>query len=330
MTVAAEIRRFFGLCCAYLVIALAITIVLRGGPAQSLARLVELVIGLDLIIVYAAAWVVPGLVVTALVAGRQALRTRLEAVLWALFAAFLLQVAFFLLKSAIPMINPYHADPALAGLDRWLHGGTDPWVIAHRWAAGLPMGLLLPFYVEIWALPATALPVYIALTDPDLRRSRRFLWLFAGSWVVLGNVVATLGSSVGPVFYDRLIGGDRFAGLTEALRASPVEGSLIGIIQTYLWQNHESGVFAAGSAISAFPSLHVAMAALTALYVAERHRLLAPLGWLFLGLVQFLSVYTGYHYAIDGYVSIVAVVAGWAVLRRIVCRVTIASADGVG
>ena len=52
--------------------------------------------------------------------------------------------------------------------------------------------------------------------------------------------------------------------------------------------------------MSAFPSMHVAVATVTALYLAERSRLLGLIGAAFWAVVMFLSVYTGYHYALDG------------------------------
>lgn len=71
-----------------------------------------------------------------------------------------------------------------------------------------------------------------------------------------------------------------------------------------------------GLGISAFPSMHVAIAALTALYLTERSRWLAPVGVVFLGVIFFMSVYTGYHYALDGYFSIAAVLLGNRLLVR--------------
>lgn len=261
-------------------------------------------------------WVLPGLAVLPLVLGRQAFRARLVVVLYAFTACILLQVAFSILKTAIPGLVPFYADPAFASLDRWLHGGTDPWQMTHSLTEGWPMGALLPFYLQIWTFPATALPVFIAVTDNDRDRTVRFLTLYLGIWIGLGTLLALAGSSVGPVYYDALLGTDRFADLTEALRRSPINGSLLGDIQNALWENYASGAGALGLGISAFPSVHVAIATLTVLYLAERARTFAPIGFLWLALVQFLSVYTGYHYALDGYVSALAVFGAWVVLRR--------------
>ena len=129
--------------------------------------------------------------------------------------------------------------------------------------------------------------------------------------------MAMLGSSVGPVFYDRLLGGDRFAELTVALQSSGMTQSAIGSIQEALWRRFETGGIDIGHGISAFPSTHVSVATIAAIYLCERSRWLAPVGFGFLGITLFMSVYTGYHYAIDGYFSIAAVFAGnWLLIKH--------------
>lgn len=49
------------------------------------------------------------------------------------------------------------------------------------------------------------------------------------------------------------------------------------------------------------------MAAIVALYLSEKLALLALIGWAYLTVILFISVCVGYHYAIDGIVSIAAV-----------------------
>ena len=65
---------------------------------------------------------------------------------------------------------------------------------------------------------------------------------------------------------------------------------------------------------AAMPSMHVALATLNALFLSRINRAAGVLGWAFLGITQVGSVYFGWHYAIDGYVSIIAVLVLW---RRI-------------
>jgi hypothetical protein len=82
-------------------------------------------------------------------------------------------------------------------------------------------------------------------------------------------------------------------------------------IRDKLWAAYVTGNAAGGSGISAMPSLHVAIATLCAIsswYVSWRIGVAMTL----YAVVIFLgSIHLGWHYAVDGYVSIVAVAAIW-------------------
>ncbi|WP_170063329.1 phosphatase PAP2 family protein [Albidovulum inexpectatum] len=241
---------------------------------------------------------------------------RLTNAAFAIAGAILFQTAFSMTKTLIPSIVPFYADPILASVDEWLHGGESAWQLAHRWAAGIDMTRFVPVYLHVWTIPAVALPLTIALTDTDERRIGRFLSLYVLCWIGLGNLLALAGSSVGPVFYDSAYGTDRFGHLAAALEDTGMTSSLIGMTQYYLWDSYVTGNLAFGSGISAFPSVHVGVATVTALYLFERNKVLVLPGILFLAAIMFLSVYSGYHYAIDGYVSIIMIVGAWAYLVR--------------
>jgi len=244
------------------------------------------------------------------------IKARIVPTLYALLGCLAFSMAFSLVKTSIPYIQPFYADPFLADLDSALHFGVDPWRIVHSIAAYVPPAAIVIVYFMVWFLPAVFLPVFIALTDTDADRSKRFMILYVVSWIGLGNVIAVLGSSAGPVYYDRLIGGSRFADLASALDSSGLAASALGQVQDNLWQFYSEGGQSLGSGISAFPSVHVGLAAVTLLYLWERSRALAPIGILFAAMIMFSSVYNGWHYAVDGYFSIIAVTILWAVLRR--------------
>ncbi|WP_456388764.1 phosphatase PAP2 family protein [Profundibacter sp.] len=257
-----------------------------------------------------------GLIILVMTVGRDVLRARLPLVGLALIATVFLQSGFTILKNVMSFITPYFADPFMANLDSALHFGVDPWVIAH-WIGGyLPTDLMIYSYLTIWALPAFALPVIIALTDGDRARMTRTLILYAVAWAFVGNVLAFAGLSVGPVYYDRLLGGERFADLTVALVESGVTASSIGITQQALWEIYAGQSALIGSGISAFPSVHVAVATVAAIYMCERSKWLVPLAATFLFFTFYLSVFTGYHYAVDGYASIIVIFIVWGLLRR--------------
>lgn len=251
---------------------------------------------------------------------------QIKAVIYACAGCVTLQAGFSLSKSAIPAIMPFYADSGLAEFDRLIHGGTDPWWITHAALAPETAMTILPAYLEVWGVVAFGLPVLVAISDTNTARVNRYVALYLGVWIGLGNILAIAGSSVGPVFYDRLLGGDRFADLTLVLQQSGVGATMVGRLQNYLWTSYEAGALLFGSGISAFPSVHLGIATLAALYLYERWRVLLLPGLIYVMLVEFLSVYTGYHYALDGYTSIVLVILAWAWLRRRELR--LAEGDG--
>jgi len=260
--------------------------------------------------------IMAGVVVLALIVDKEILHQRAFSIAYALAATILTQAGFTLLKNAMSFITPYFADSLFADIDHALHFGTDPWMIAHWLGNYLPTKAMTYSYLTVWALPALTLPAIIAASDGNRVRAKRTLIIYLVAWIFIGNVLAFSGLSVGPVYYDRLLGGDRFADLTLALQTSGVSDSHIGHVQQALWDIYAGHSASIGSGISAFPSVHVAIATVTAIYMVERSKWLLPLAAAFLFLTFFLSVYTGYHYAVDGYVSILVVFAVWWGMRR--------------
>ena len=234
----------------------------------------------------------------------------------AFFATLMFQSGFTLIKTSIPFVVPFYADVALAEWDAVLHGGNDPWVFTHWIASFLPMEWVIPVYLHVWVWPAVCLPVVIAALDSDQARVVRFLALYVMSWILIGNVLAAMGMSAGPVFYDRIHDGDRFAALTAAIEGTPIIDTYFGAAQDYLWSAYSDNQQSVGAGISAFPSVHVSVSMVAALYLWERSKWLGLIGVAFVTVILFLSIYSGYHYALDGYVSIAVMWGAWALIRR--------------
>ncbi|SPH23380.1 hypothetical protein DEA8626_02444 [Defluviimonas aquaemixtae] len=314
---------FFRVVVLYLVVTVIVMVMTRPVTSELLFEAIAATITFFTLFSRASMWLLPLFAGVVVMVGWRRFLAGAHLIGYAVFGSVLLQVAFSFLKCTIPLIVPFYADPPLADFDKWLHGGVDPWIYVHDWAKALPIHELLPAYLVVWAVPAIAMALIITVSDRDAERTARFIVLYVTCWFVLGNVLAVAGSSVGPVFYDALLGGDRFAALHTALEESGVKDTRIGLVQHYLWAGYAEQGIAFGSGISAFPSVHVGIATITALYLAERNRWLAIPGFAFLAIILLLSVYTGYHYAVDGYFSILFIFGLWAVLRRM--RLTEAS-----
>lgn len=310
-------KLFFRISLGYAVVSLTAIMLVRDVGSDLVVAAGLATVEFATAIVSAAKWLLPALLLLPFLVGLRRSAAGFGELGYALAGSSLFQGAFSLTKSSIPFFMPFYADPPLAALDRMLHGGVDPWVIAHRWAGLFPVERLFPLYLDVWLVPAIGFVVFLALTDRDRERQLRFVVLHFICWVCLGTVLAVAGASVGPVYYDALLGGSRFEALTAALAASPLVADNLAVVQHHLWASYERRGLALGSGISAFPSVHVAVATMTALYLAERRWWLALPGAGFVAAILFLSVYTGYHYAVDGYFSILVVVAVWAALRRV-------------
>jgi len=222
--------------------------------------------------------------------------------------------AFTTLKVAIPDVVPFYADRALVELDLWLHG-TDPWTWAHSVVPESFSAVIFAGYAYVWHVQWFGILLFVAFWRDPVRRLR-YLWAFALTTILCGTVLATLLSSAGPIFHDQFYGGDRFAGLRTALTENG-SAAPVYIYANYLLAAYRSGRPELGSGISAMPSMHVAFVTLNALFLTGFGRRWAIVGWSFAAFILFGSVYTGWHYAVDGYLSILVVSLLWYVTGRL-------------
>ena len=224
-------------------------------------------------------------------------------------SAFILSLAAFTtFKLSIPEIVPFHGDRAFALLDRWMHFG-EPWQHLHAIDPGWFATVVAFTYGKVWFVEWFGMVLFAAFCARQAR-DMRYLWALALTTAIIGTLLATLLSSVGPIFYEVFVAEARFTGLMPALAAHDDNKHVIGYAD-YLLQNMRNETPALGTGISAMPSMHVAIATLNALYLANISRWAGIAGWSFALIILFGSVYTGWHYAIDGYVSMLVVGVIW-------------------
>ena len=143
----------------------------------------------------------------------------------------------------------------------------------------------------------------------------RYYWTFAAMVFLLGTVLRTLANSAGPIFYDRLFGGDRYASLMQTI-AEDFYGRLMLQASYYLFDAYTAQNPVVGSGISAMPSIHVAVAVINALFFSSINKWAGFVAWIYAAVIMFGSVHFGWHYAIDGYVSIVSCLLIWRVATK--------------
>lgn len=226
--------------------------------------------------------------------------------------------AFTSVKNAIPLIQPFAYDQAFMELDRALHFGRHPWellqpVLGHALATSI-----VSYLYNLWLPLMYLILCWQVFSLRDLRLRQQYLVSFILAWALLGNGLALLLSSAGPCFYGPVVGGpDPYAPLMDYLRTADAGFTNWSLeAQRYLWENYQSTGIAVGGGISAMPSLHVAIATLQALL---GWRISRRLGWLLTAyaLVILLgSVHLGWHYAVDGYLSIALMLVIWKLAGR--------------
>jgi hypothetical protein len=227
---------------------------------------------------------------------------------------------FFTAKSLIPHLNPYKSDPAIAELEKSLHLGHYP----HEWVIPFTDSLHLSFALDtaylIWFAVMYAVLAYNVFIDSDINRRLRFLWTFALSWILLGTLLATGLSSTGPLFFGNFYPdiADPYKDLVAHFDALAAKGQNLSTARgrdlLLAWTKGDRIINL--NAISAMPSMHVAVAWMTALYARTIGKAVFAAALAFFVLILWGSVYFGYHYALDGYVSIVAVSLLWWGLGR--------------
>lgn len=153
-------------------------------------------------------------------------------------------------------------------------------------------------------------------------RRMRFLITFVLCWVLLGNVLGTALASAGPVYYQHFAAGpDPFAPLMSYL-ASVAESYKLSAFeaQQHLWESYQNNYLGIGSGISAMPSLHISMSVLFVLLTWGYHWVFRAIALAYLIILLLGSVHLGWHYAIDGYASVLGTIAIWWAVGRALRR----------
>lgn len=275
---------------------------------------------------------------------------RLTAFVLMVVYARVLTDTYVSLKAAIPLVQPFAWDETFMWADQALHLGRHPW----EWIQPLATPLattFVNFCYNVWIFVLFAVFIWQAWSaNRELRR--RFFLTFGLAWMLIGTLAAAGLSSAGPCYYGRVTGGgtDPYAPLMSYLHEVDGTHRVWALdVQEALWhayvkqqskitgtpRMHDAQTTThAGSAssapatetgdsvdkmlngISAMPSMHVAMAVLFALLAWNVHAAAGIAFTLYAVIIQIGSVHLGWHYAIDGYVSAIAISLLWIAVGR--------------
>lgn len=224
---------------------------------------------------------------------------------------------FLVSKSLIATINPFSKqswDVDFSGWDRLLHLGAFPHQYIIPAVNRFDLGLLLDRAYYGWLIVMTVVAWFCIFADRQLHRRLRFLWVYFLSWALLGTVAATVFSSVGPVFFAAFFksAGNPYEFITVNMQALHNQSPLLAdTARRLLLRWHDNNTLIDPNAISAMPSMHIAMCWLFVLYARSFGKVPFAAALAFCAVIFTGAIYFGFHYAIDGYVSIAAVSLLW-------------------
>jgi hypothetical protein len=200
-------------------------------------------------------------------------------------------------KIGIDLAFPFWADAPIARMEHALFG-IDP-TVALRAALHPALHAIEVLYYA-W-VPVQFVAIYALLLSSYSRRKAQGILSWALCWIVLGNFVAAILSSAGPVFYDRLYGVHRFGDSPAATMA----------VANMLWSTFQAHSSMVGTGISAAPSLHVAMSVWLALTLRGT-RLYVPAA-MYSAAIFIGSITLGWHYVTDGVLGGLGALVLWRV-----------------
>lgn len=213
-------------------------------------------------------------------------------------------------KSLIPLLNGFSWDEAFMEIDRTLHLGFHPYELVFSL---LPSSNFLGFIAYNYSFWFTLFFFVLYTTcfvRPDSPIRMQYLVAVILVWVIGGNLIATIFSSAGPVYYERLGLGSTFTPLEQLLQGKSGRAMRgVFFLQDKLWSMYQTPGGLSG--ISAFPSMHVATSTLMAIVAFHFRRWAGVLMTIFASLIMLGSVMLGWHYAVDGYAGALIAVICW-------------------
>jgi hypothetical protein len=239
---------------------------------------------------------------------------RLTSVVLAWLLLSVLMTVFMHWKADLGTRIPFSWDERFMRWDRTLHFGRHPWEWLHPLLAHPHVTHTIDtLYHRVWVLGVKAGSFLLIAWWSNRALVSRFLLTYMLLWIVAGTLVAYGLASAGPVYYADVLGPvvDPYAALLAYLGGVDAVHGLTAVgAAAQLWESliHDDWP---RIGISAMPSMHVALTTLIAVVGFQIHRIWGVLGTLYLIIVLLGSVHLGWHYAIDGYLSILLVWVLW-------------------
>ena len=221
-------------------------------------------------------------------------------------------------KQVITVIHNFSWDYRLMRLDYILHFGHHPWEF-FRFFLNYPYIIKIIDYIYVLWFPILFLSCLWMAWSQRRKLKLQFFINLCLAWIILGTFLAIIFSSAGPCYYAKVVTGkpDPYSPLMIRLNEIHTSMPLIAIRnQIGIWKAYENRVWLPFGGISAMPSLHIAIAVIFALAGWRVNRYLGILLIVYVFITLIGSIILGWHYAVDGYVSILLTILIWKVVNK--------------
>ncbi|MCW4116941.1 phosphatase PAP2 family protein [Aurantimonas sp. MSK8Z-1] len=234
--------------------------------------------------------------------------------------------SFTQIKAAIPDIVPFSWDTTFKELGETLCFGILPWQALWPIFGSPPAAFVLNLIYNAWFFVVVFFLLSAAFSQRDVESRMTFLCGFVIAWIIGGNLLATIFSSAGPVYYQRLGLGADYAPLMAMLHEDNRIYPLWALdVQEALWTSYVSGTGTL-KGISAMPSMHNTSIVLVALYAFRINRGLGIAMAVYAAAIFIGSITLGWHYAADSLIGAALAVPFWG-LGAIMARRSIGAVE---
>lgn len=232
--------------------------------------------------------------------------------IWPISTLIILIPSFNVFKQTVLSERNFTTDPLLTNLDNLIFQG-NPGAILHSFIGSLNTTLFFDNLYWIWFIPMIFGVFVVSLnSSPTLRI--RYMNCYVFSWVFIGSILAYLFPSAGPCFYIEFIDPNytQHAQFINKIYDYHQEEKIHALIlQKHLLNAFYEKNIILGAGISAMPSVHVALAMVFSLASFTLNKWLGYLMTIYALLIWIGSIYLGWHYFLDGLVSIILIILFW-------------------
>lgn len=223
--------------------------------------------------------------------------------------------SFTVYKGAAIGADGYGFDATFISWDRTILGGYHAWEWTHSVFSTPAATKWIDFLYHPAFFPMIIGFLYCTVSHSYKELRQTYIISYLGSFLIIGMIMANALHSAGPVFDGMLYGdGSTFAPLIDR-RAEQLAGeagpATSALLINYLSTLNQSGEIKMGAGISAMPSMHIVLVLLWLFPAWHLNKYLGIVFTCYTAIIWVGSVHLGWHYFVDGLVSLVVISIIW-------------------